>query len=44
VDIRSALADIGEIICQTSPGAHHNLTAFLVDMHAPGVMVAHCAR
>jgi alkylation response protein AidB-like acyl-CoA dehydrogenase len=34
------LADIGEIICQTSPGPrHHNLTAFLVDMHAPGVMV-----
>jgi alkylation response protein AidB-like acyl-CoA dehydrogenase len=34
------LADIGEIICQTSPGPrHHNLTAFLVDMHAPGVTV-----
>jgi alkylation response protein AidB-like acyl-CoA dehydrogenase len=34
------LADIGEIICQTAPGPrHHNLTAFLVDMHAPGVTV-----
>src|SRR3977135_3047727 len=32
------LADVGEIICQTEPGPrHHNLTAFLVDMHAPGV-------
>jgi alkylation response protein AidB-like acyl-CoA dehydrogenase len=34
------LADVGEIICQTSPGPrHHNLTAFMVDMHAPGVTV-----
>jgi alkylation response protein AidB-like acyl-CoA dehydrogenase len=34
------LADVGEIICQTEPGPrHHNLTAFLVDMHAPGVTV-----
>jgi alkylation response protein AidB-like acyl-CoA dehydrogenase len=34
------LADIGEIICQTEPGPRHrNLTAFLVDMHAPGVKV-----
>src|ERR1700694_1895112 len=34
------LADIGEIICQTEPGPrHHNLTAFLVDMRAPGVTV-----
>ncbi len=34
------LADIGEIICQTEPGPrHHNLTAFLIDMHAPGVTV-----
>jgi alkylation response protein AidB-like acyl-CoA dehydrogenase len=34
------LADVGEIICQTAPGPrHHNLTAFLVDMHAPGVTV-----
>src|SRR2546428_1023371 len=34
------LADVGEIICQTEPGPrHHNLTAFLVDMHAPGVSV-----
>src|SRR5258708_7343093 len=34
------LADVGEIICQTQPGPrHHNLTAFLVDMHAPGVTV-----
>ena len=34
------LADVGEIICQTEPGPrHHNLTAFLVDMRAPGVTV-----
>jgi len=34
------LADIGEIICQTAPEPrHHNLTAFLIDMHAPGVTV-----
>src|SRR3979411_2239879 len=34
------LADVGEIICQTEPGPpHQNLTAFLVDMHAPGVTV-----
>jgi alkylation response protein AidB-like acyl-CoA dehydrogenase len=34
------LADVGEIICQTAPEPRHrNLTAFLVDMHAPGVTV-----
>ncbi len=34
------LADIGEIICRTAPGPRHrNLTAFLIDMHAPGVTV-----
>ncbi len=34
------LADIGEIICQTEPGPRHrNLTAFMVDMHSPGVTV-----
>src|ERR1700694_4915537 len=34
------LADVGEIICQTESGPrHHNLTAFMVDMHAPGVTV-----
>ncbi len=34
------LADFGEIICKTNDGARHqNLTAFLVDMHAPGVEV-----
>jgi alkylation response protein AidB-like acyl-CoA dehydrogenase len=34
------LADVGEIICQTEPGPRHrNLTAFMVDMHAPGVTV-----
>ncbi|GAA0629640.1 acyl-CoA dehydrogenase family protein [Sporichthya brevicatena] len=34
------LSDIGEIICRTSPEPRHkNLTAFLVDMHAPGVTV-----
>jgi len=34
------LADVGEIICQTAPGPrHHNLTAFMVDMHAPGVTI-----
>jgi alkylation response protein AidB-like acyl-CoA dehydrogenase len=34
------LADFGEIITRTAAGPrHHNLTAFLVDMHAPGVEV-----
>jgi alkylation response protein AidB-like acyl-CoA dehydrogenase len=34
------LADVGEIICRTAAEPrHHNLTAFLVDMHAPGVTV-----
>src|SRR5262249_1661240 len=34
------LADFGEIICKHSDGARHqNLTAFLIDMHAPGVDV-----
>ncbi|HVM67229.1 MAG TPA: acyl-CoA dehydrogenase family protein [Acidimicrobiales bacterium] len=35
------LSDIGEIICRTDPAApkHKGLTAFLVDMHAPGVEV-----
>ncbi|GAA5154937.1 acyl-CoA dehydrogenase family protein [Pseudonocardia eucalypti] len=34
------LADIGEIICRTSDGPRHrNLTAFVLDMHAPGVTV-----
>jgi alkylation response protein AidB-like acyl-CoA dehydrogenase len=34
------LADVGEIICRTAAGPRHrNLTAFLVDMHAPGVTV-----
>src|ERR1700674_5782916 len=34
------LADVGQIICQTEPGPrHHTLTAFLVDMRAPGVTV-----
>ena len=34
------LSDVGEIICRTSDGPrHHNLTAFLIDMHAPGVTV-----
>jgi alkylation response protein AidB-like acyl-CoA dehydrogenase len=33
-------ADIGEIICRTADGPRHrNLTAFLIDMHAPGVSV-----
>jgi alkylation response protein AidB-like acyl-CoA dehydrogenase len=34
-------SDIGEVLCLTDPGAsrHHNLTAFLVDMHACGVQV-----
>lgn len=33
-------SDIGEIICRTSAEPRHqNLTAFLVDMHAPGVTV-----
>jgi acyl-CoA dehydrogenase len=34
------LADVGEIICRTAPEPRHrNLTAFLIDMHAPGVTV-----
>jgi len=34
------LADVGEIICRTATEPRHrNLTAFLVDMHAPGVEV-----
>ncbi|GAA5152770.1 acyl-CoA dehydrogenase family protein [Pseudonocardia eucalypti] len=34
------LSDIGEIICRTADGPRHrNLTAFLVDMRAPGVTV-----
>jgi len=35
------LADIGEILCRTDPDLpkHKGLTAFMVDMHAPGVEV-----
>ena len=34
------LSDIGEIICKTSDGPEHgNLTAFIIDMQAPGVTV-----
>jgi alkylation response protein AidB-like acyl-CoA dehydrogenase len=34
------LADVGVIICRTSTGPRHkNLTAFLIDMHAPGITV-----
>ncbi|MGQ0623861.1 MAG: acyl-CoA dehydrogenase family protein [Sporichthyaceae bacterium] len=34
------LADVGEIIARTSTEPRHrNLTAFLIDMHAPGVTV-----
>jgi alkylation response protein AidB-like acyl-CoA dehydrogenase len=34
------LADVGEIICRTAAEPRHgNLTAFLIDMHAPGVLV-----
>jgi alkylation response protein AidB-like acyl-CoA dehydrogenase len=34
------LADFGEIVTRTAADPrHHNLTAFLVDMHAPGVEV-----
>jgi alkylation response protein AidB-like acyl-CoA dehydrogenase len=34
------LADVGEIICRTATEPRHgNLTAFLIDMHAPGVLV-----
>jgi alkylation response protein AidB-like acyl-CoA dehydrogenase len=33
-------ADIGLLLCKSSDGPrHHNLTAFVVDMHAPGVEV-----
>jgi alkylation response protein AidB-like acyl-CoA dehydrogenase len=33
------LSDIGEIVCRTDPDApkHKGITAFVVDMHAPGV-------
>ncbi|HTT86642.1 MAG TPA: acyl-CoA dehydrogenase family protein [Acidimicrobiales bacterium] len=35
------LADIGEIICRSDPDVpkHKGLTAFVIDMHAPGVEV-----
>lgn len=35
------ISDIGEIICRTDPDQpkHRGLTAFVVDMHAPGVEV-----
>ncbi len=35
------LADVGEIICRTDPDLpkHKGLTAFVVDMHAPGIDV-----
>jgi acyl-CoA dehydrogenase len=35
------LSDIGEVLCRTDPEApkHRGLTAFVVDMHAPGVEV-----
>lgn len=34
------LADVGEIICRSADEPRHrNLTAFLIDMHAPGVEV-----
>ena len=38
---RAHFSDIGEIICRTDPGAakHKGLTAFVVDMRAPGVVV-----
>jgi alkylation response protein AidB-like acyl-CoA dehydrogenase len=35
------LSDVGEILCRTNPEVpkHQGLTAFVVDMHAPGVVV-----
>lgn len=34
------LSDVGEVLCRTADGPRHeNLTAFLVDMSAPGVQV-----
>jgi alkylation response protein AidB-like acyl-CoA dehydrogenase len=35
------LSDIGEVLCRTDPRApkHRGITAFLIDMHAPGVEV-----
>jgi alkylation response protein AidB-like acyl-CoA dehydrogenase len=34
------LADIGLLLCKSANGPrHHNLTAFLLDMHSPGVQV-----
>jgi acyl-CoA dehydrogenase len=35
------LSDVGEVLCRTNPDAprHKGLTAFVVDMHAPGVEV-----
>src|SRR5262245_9715333 len=34
-------ADFGEIICRTAPDAekHKGITAFIVDMHAPGITI-----
>ena len=33
-------SDVGEALCRTEDGPpHRNLTAFLIDMHAPGVLV-----
>ena len=39
-------SDIGEIICRTDPTLpkHRGLTAFIVDMKAPGVESARCGR
>ena len=34
------LADIGLLLCRTGTGGrHHNITAFVIDMHQPGVEV-----
>jgi acyl-CoA dehydrogenase len=38
---RAHLADVGQLLCRTDPSApkHQGITAFMIDMHAPGVTV-----
>lgn len=40
MDVGAQFSDVGEALCRTEDGPpHRNLTAFLIDMHAPGVLV-----